>query len=63
MPMSRDPGDDVVHVEVWIAASPEAVFPFLTNADRLLLWIGIAAQIDPVPGGVFLVGRLFGAAA
>jgi len=53
--MSRDSSDDV-EVEVWIAASPEAVFPFLTDPDRLLLWIGIAAQIEPVPGGPFLVG-------
>src|SRR5690349_20882172 len=54
--MNRDSSDDAVRVEVWIAASPEAVFPFLTDPDRLLLWIGIAAQIEPVPGGIFLVG-------
>lgn len=47
--------DDVVEVETWIAASPEAVFPFLTDPGHLLRWIGIAALLEPVPGGVFRI--------
>jgi uncharacterized protein YndB with AHSA1/START domain len=54
--MDRDENDGHVEVEVWIDASPEVVFPFLTDPDRLLRWIGIAAQIEPNPGGIFRVG-------
>jgi len=48
-----DRNADDVALEIWIAASPEAVFPFLTDADRLVRWIGIAAAAEPRPGGVF----------
>jgi uncharacterized protein YndB with AHSA1/START domain len=53
--MASDPSDDVVELETWIAASPEAVFPFLTDPGRLMRWIGIAAVVEPTPGGVFRV--------
>ncbi len=53
--MDIDPDDAPVELEIWIAASPEAVFPFLTDPDRLLRWIGIAAALDPAPGGIFRV--------
>jgi uncharacterized protein YndB with AHSA1/START domain len=54
--MDRDRNEDAVELDVWIAASPEVVFPFLIDPDRLLVWIGIAAQIDPTPGGIFRIG-------
>ncbi len=41
--------------EIVIAASPEEIFPFLTQRDRLLQWMGLAAEIDARPGGVFQV--------
>ncbi len=50
-----DPNPDAVELEVWIAAPPEAVFPFLTDPARLLRWIGVAATIEPAPGGLFRV--------
>jgi uncharacterized protein YndB with AHSA1/START domain len=53
--VDRDSSDDVVEVEIWIAASAEAVFPFLTDPDRLTRWIGIAASVEPTPGGIFRV--------
>jgi uncharacterized protein YndB with AHSA1/START domain len=50
-----DPNDAPVELEVWIAASPEAVFPFLTDPDRLLQWIGVAAALEPTHGGIFRI--------
>jgi uncharacterized protein YndB with AHSA1/START domain len=47
--------DDAVELETWIAASPEAVFPFLTDPGQLLRWIGIAALLEPTPGGVLRI--------
>jgi uncharacterized protein YndB with AHSA1/START domain len=36
-----------------IAASPEVVFALITQADRIPLWMGLAAEVDARPGGVF----------
>jgi uncharacterized protein YndB with AHSA1/START domain len=52
--MESDSGDDVV-VEIWIAAPPEAVFPFLIDPGRLMRWIGVAVAAEPRPGGLFRV--------
>jgi len=41
--------------EVRIEASPETIFPFLTQADELLRWMGVEAELDPQPGGVYRV--------
>jgi uncharacterized protein (TIGR02453 family) len=43
----------VVTVERWIDASPETVFSFFTDRGRWLSWQGVAAEIDPRPGGIF----------
>lgn len=40
---------------VWIDASPERVFPFFTDRERLTEWLGHAAEVDPVTGGRFAV--------
>jgi len=40
---------------VHIAAPPEAVFPYLTQADQLVRWMGQHAVLDPEPGGEFAV--------
>ena len=37
--------------QVRIAAPPAAVFPFFTDPERLVSWMGVAALIDPRPGG------------
>lgn len=36
-----------------IAAPPETVFEFLVDPEKLLRWMGAAADIDPRPGGRF----------
>jgi uncharacterized protein YndB with AHSA1/START domain len=40
---------------VHIAAPPEADFPYLTQADQLVRWMGPFAALDPRPGGEFAV--------
>jgi uncharacterized protein YndB with AHSA1/START domain len=39
--------------EVYIDASPELVFQFLTDPVKMLRWMGVAAEIDPRPGGMY----------
>lgn len=38
---------------VWIEATPDQVFPFFTDPERLTRWLGHAAEVDPVVGGRF----------
>jgi len=40
---------------VWIEATPDQVFPFFTDTERLTRWLGHAAEVDPVVGGRFAV--------
>ena len=46
---------DAVELEVRIAARPETVFSFFTDPDKMVLWKGIKAKLDPRPGGVYRV--------
>lgn len=46
---------EAVEREVHVAARPETIFPFLTDATKMLRWMGIAVELDPRPGGVYLV--------
>jgi uncharacterized protein YndB with AHSA1/START domain len=46
---------DVLEVAVHIAASPETVFPYFTDPDRYVEWMGDRATVDPVPGGPYRV--------
>jgi len=41
--------------EVRIEARPETVFPFFTEPDKLMRWMGVEAELDPQPGGVYRV--------
>lgn len=41
--------------EVRVDASPETIFPFLTDAAELVRWMGAEAELDPVAGGVYRV--------
>jgi uncharacterized protein YndB with AHSA1/START domain len=43
----------VVEREIRIEAGPETVFPFFTDPEKLVRWMGVAATLDPRPGGVF----------
>ena len=52
----RDVADaeDIVK-EIFIDASPDEVFPYLTRSDRYVLWMGLSAQLDARPGGTYRV--------
>src|ERR1044072_1461567 len=39
--------------EVTIAASPETVWSFLVDADKATRWMGLKAEIDARPGGIY----------
>ena len=41
--------------EVELAAAPEAVWRFWTEADQVMLWMGDVAIVEPRPGGTFRV--------
>lgn len=43
----------VVEREVRIEASPETVFRFFTDPEKIVRWMGVAATLNPRPGGVF----------
>jgi uncharacterized protein YndB with AHSA1/START domain len=47
--------DGVVEVSVHVAAQPETVFPYFTDPDRYVQWMGGSATLDPVPGGTYRV--------
>jgi uncharacterized protein YndB with AHSA1/START domain len=48
-------GGEAIEREVYIAAPPETVFKFLTDAQLMTRWLGSLQQLDPQPGGVFQV--------
>ena len=41
--------------EIMIAATPETIWPFLTEPERHVEWLGTVADIDPRPGGGYRV--------
>jgi uncharacterized protein YndB with AHSA1/START domain len=47
--------DEAVEREVRIAARPETVFDFLVDPEKQILWMGRRAELDPRPGGIYLV--------
>ena len=53
MPGATDP----VRSELRIAAPPEIVFAYFTDPARMVDWMGVAALLDPRPGGTFRVER------
>ena len=48
-------GEFTVSTEIRIDASPEAVFPFLTEPEKIVLWKGVDAVVEAAPGGVYRV--------
>jgi uncharacterized protein YndB with AHSA1/START domain len=44
---------DSIVKEIFIQAPPAVVFQFLTDPDKMIRWMGIKAEIDPKPGGVY----------
>jgi len=51
--MAPEPEPEEIVREVRIAASPEAVFPYFTDADKLVVWKAVRVELDARPGGVF----------
>ena len=45
----------VVRRETHISAPPAAVFALLTDPQKILRWMGTQAQVEPQPGGLYLV--------
>ena len=41
--------------EILIDATPETIFPFLTEPEKYIEWEGTEAELDPRPGGVYRV--------
>jgi uncharacterized protein YndB with AHSA1/START domain len=44
-----------VEREVRIRARPETIFPFLTEPKLMVSWMGVSAEADPRPGGIYRV--------
>ena len=44
-----------IEKEIFIDAPPAEVFPYLTENKKYLLWMGVAVELDPRPGGLFKV--------
>ena len=41
--------------EIVIDATPETIWPFLTETERHLEWVGTVGELDARPGGVYRV--------
>ncbi len=48
-------GAFTVNSEIRIDASPEAIFPFLTDPQKIVRWKGVDATVEASPGGVYRV--------
>ncbi|MCX8213792.1 MAG: SRPBCC domain-containing protein, partial [SAR202 cluster bacterium] len=44
-----------VEREVRVSASPETIFPFLIDPEKIVRWKGTEAMLDPRPGGIYRV--------
>lgn len=53
--MDDQPALNIVERHIHISAQPETVFPYLTDLDRVVLWMGSTAILDPKPGGIYQV--------
>ena len=45
----------VLEVSVHIEADPETIFPYFTDPDRYVQWMGSEATLQPAPGGVYRI--------
>lgn len=41
--------------EIYIDAPPQVVFAFLTDPVKMVRWMGIQAELNPKPGGIYRV--------
>lgn len=50
--MTEATGTELV-LERRIAASPETLFSFFTDPEKVTRWLAVEATVDPRPGGVY----------
>jgi uncharacterized protein YndB with AHSA1/START domain len=50
--MPEATGTEAIVREVQIDASPETVFGFFTEPDKITRWLAESATVDPRPGGI-----------
>jgi uncharacterized protein YndB with AHSA1/START domain len=55
--------NDVVDVEVELAAAPFEVYRYWTESDRYRLWMGRSVRLEAIPGGEYFVEMNDGFAA
>jgi uncharacterized protein YndB with AHSA1/START domain len=48
-PISPDP----LIKDIYIDAPPDLIFSYLTDPAKMIRWMGISAEIDPRPGGIY----------
>jgi uncharacterized protein YndB with AHSA1/START domain len=46
---------NAVVCETHIAATPEVVFAYLVEPEKMVRWMGVKADVDPRPGGHYAV--------
>jgi uncharacterized protein YndB with AHSA1/START domain len=49
------PDASTVEREVRIRARPDTVFPFFTDPELMVRWMGTSIEVDPRPGGIYRV--------
>jgi uncharacterized protein YndB with AHSA1/START domain len=54
---------DAITRRLEIAARPETVWAFLVDPEKATRWMGVAAELDPRPGGLYQVEVLPGQVA
>jgi uncharacterized protein YndB with AHSA1/START domain len=47
--------ENSIRREFTLEADAATVFAFFTDPQRLMRWIGVSAELDPRPGGIFLL--------
>lgn len=62
-PVTAETSGDVVTLEVRIDARPETVFPYFTDPEKMIAWMGTSARLDARTGGVYRVDVTPGASA
>jgi uncharacterized protein YndB with AHSA1/START domain len=54
-PLTAQPDAGSLERELLIAARPETVFPYFTDPERIVRWMGTTAELEPTPGGIFRI--------
>jgi uncharacterized protein YndB with AHSA1/START domain len=42
-----------IECQVYVQASPEMVYPFLVDPERMMRWMGSSVNLEPYPGGIY----------